>query len=195
MKVYLDNCVLSRPFDDQSQERIRLETEAIVLLLARLERKEWIWLGSQVLDIEIDQLPDFEQQLRLRQVVEFVNQSIPIGEKEVERANELQKMGFIGFDAVHLACAESGKPFELDEGDDLMNIQTMTPQQIRVAGLEVLARELGLVGMIRFMQQFEMGQGNYSVDRHKWLDKYMVEDIARMVQEKNKVYRPSRKKK
>ena len=41
-----------------------------------------------------------------------------------------------------------------------MNAQMMTPQQIRVAGLAALARELGLVGMIRFMQQFEMGQGN-----------------------------------
>jgi hypothetical protein len=48
-RVYLDNCVLNRPFDDQSQERIRLETEAIILLLARLERKEWTWLGSQAL--------------------------------------------------------------------------------------------------------------------------------------------------
>ena len=52
-KVYLDNCVLNRPFDDQSQERIRLETEAIILLLARLERKEWTWLGSQALELEL----------------------------------------------------------------------------------------------------------------------------------------------
>lgn len=36
-----------------------------------------------------------------------------------------------------------------------MNVQMMTPQQIRVAGL---------VGMIRFMQQFEMGQGDYSTE-------------------------------
>ena len=59
-----------------------------------------------------------------------------------------------------------------------MNVQMMTPQQIRVAGLAALSRELGLVGMIRFMQQFEMGQGDYSKDRHEWLDKYTVDDIA-----------------
>ena len=35
MKVYLDNCVLNRPFDDQGQERIRLETEAVMLILAK----------------------------------------------------------------------------------------------------------------------------------------------------------------
>ena len=109
MKVYLDNCVLSRPFDDQSQERIRLETEAIILLLARLERKEWIWLGSQALEIEIDKAPDVEQQSRLRRVNEFVSLTIEIGKRELKRASELQNLGFVGFDAVHLACAESGK--------------------------------------------------------------------------------------
>ena len=76
-----------------------------------------------------------------------------------------------------------------------MNVQTMTPQQIRAAGLAALSRELGLVGMIRFMQQFEMGQGDYSVDRHAWLDQYTVDDIAKMVQEKQGRYKTSRKKK
>ena len=109
MRVYLDNCVLSRPFDDQSQERVRLETEAIVLLLARLEGKAWTWLGSQALEIEIDRLPDLEKQSRLKHMIEFASLSIAIGQKELERAEQLQKLGFVGFDAVHLACAESGK--------------------------------------------------------------------------------------
>jgi hypothetical protein len=76
-----------------------------------------------------------------------------------------------------------------------MNVQMMTPQQIRVAGLAVLSRELGLVGMIRFMQQFEMGQGDYSQDRHQWLDQYTVDDIAGMVREKKGTYKTSKKKK
>lgn len=76
-----------------------------------------------------------------------------------------------------------------------MNVQMMTPQQIRVAGLAALSRELGLVGMIRFMQQFEMGYGDYSRDRHEWLDKYTVDDIAKMVREKKASYKTSRKRK
>ena len=76
-----------------------------------------------------------------------------------------------------------------------MNVQMMTPQQIRIAGLTALTRELGLVGMIRFMQQFELGQGDYSKDRHKWLDQYTVDDIAKMVQEKKAPYKTSKKKK
>jgi predicted nucleic acid-binding protein len=108
-RIYLDNCVLSRPFDDQGQERIRLETEAIILLLARLERKEWTWLGSQALELEIEKTPDEEHQSRLRRVIDFVSLMLEIGDKELERALELQKLGFAGFDALHLACAEIGK--------------------------------------------------------------------------------------
>lgn len=76
-----------------------------------------------------------------------------------------------------------------------MNAQLMTPQQIRVAGLAALTRELGLVGMIRFMQQFETGQGDYSSDRHQWLDQYTVDDIAKMVREKKRPYKTNKKKK
>jgi len=71
----------------------------------------------------------------------------------------------------------------------MLNTQAMTPQQIREAGLEVLSRELGVAGMIRFMQQFEMGKGDYSKDRHQWLDQYSVDDIAHMVHEKKTTYR------
>ena len=70
-----------------------------------------------------------------------------------------------------------------------MNTQAMTPQQIREAGMEILSRELGVVGMIRFMQQFEMGKGDYSKDRHVWLDQYGVDDIAKMMHEKKTAYK------
>jgi hypothetical protein len=40
---------LNRPFDDQSQDRVRLEAEAVLLILIRAERHEgWIWVSSDV---------------------------------------------------------------------------------------------------------------------------------------------------
>lgn len=79
------------------------------MILSRIERKEWTWIGSQALEIEIRQAPDAEQRSRLRRVTEFVSLTIEIGEQELKRAGKLQDLGFVGFDAVHLACAESGK--------------------------------------------------------------------------------------
>jgi hypothetical protein len=62
------------------------------------------------------------------------------------------------------------------EGDNkTMSIQAMTPAQIRLLGLAALARELGPVGMVRFLQQFEAGYGNYTQERHQWLDQWDVE--------------------
>jgi len=46
MKIYLDACCLNRPFDDQSQARIRVESEIIIFILSRIYEKEWEWIGS-----------------------------------------------------------------------------------------------------------------------------------------------------
>ena len=46
---------------------------------------------------------------------------------------------------------------------------TMTLEEIRRQGVEALARDLGPVGMVRFLQQYETGTGDYSTERHQWL--------------------------
>jgi hypothetical protein len=50
-----------------------------------------------------------------------------------------------------------------------MNIAKMSPDEIRVAGMKALLHELGPVGLIRFLQQFETGSGDYSLERQGWL--------------------------
>ncbi len=70
-----------------------------------------------------------------------------------------------------------------------MNAHTMSLEQIRVAGMEALARELGIVGMIRFMQQFETGHGDYSKDRHQWLDGQDLDSIVKRIREKRQTSR------
>ena len=59
-----------------------------------------------------------------------------------------------------------------------MNAATMTQEEIRQQGIAALAQQLGPVGMIRFLQQFESGHGDYSVERHQWLSDDL-ETIAR----------------
>ena len=57
----------------------------------------------------------------------------------------------------------------------------MTLEQIRLMGLHALSRELGAVGLVRFLQQSETGHGDYAVERHHWLDRYTVQDIAQEI--------------
>lgn len=65
-----------------------------------------------------------------------------------------------------------------------MNAQSMSLEQIRIAGMEALMRELGIVGMVRFMQQFETGHGDYSKDRHQWLDNQELETVLKRIRKK-----------
>ncbi len=60
-------------------------------------------------------------------------------------------------------------------------MKQMTAEQIRSQGVEALKRELGTVGMIRFMQQFSNGHGNYTEERHEWLDQMTVEEIMAQI--------------
>jgi len=58
----------------------------------------------------------------------------------------------------------------------------MTLEQVRLAGLKALARDLGSVGMIRFLQQFETGQGDYTAERHTWLGKRTVRELVEEIE-------------
>ena len=50
-----------------------------------------------------------------------------------------------------------------------MNVAQMSLEELRQRGIGALAKELGPVGMARFLQQFEMGSGDYSIARDQWL--------------------------
>lgn len=50
-----------------------------------------------------------------------------------------------------------------------MSTQAWNPSTIRKLGLEALAKALGPVGMVRFLQQFDAGEGNYTKERNLWL--------------------------
>jgi hypothetical protein len=60
---------------------------------------------------------------------------------------------------------------------------TATLEQIRAAGLSALQRELGVVGMVRFLQQFESGSGDYVEDRRAFVGKLGVSQLGRQIQE------------
>jgi len=109
MKLYLDACCLNRPFDDQTQDRIRLETEAIILILNRLYTSNWKWVSSEVLTYEIGKTPDIERKTRVSSLLDFSANHILITPVFIQRAQEVEELGFNAYDALHLACAEKGE--------------------------------------------------------------------------------------
>ncbi len=57
----------------------------------------------------------------------------------------------------------------------------MTLEQIRATGLKALSRDLGPVGLVRFLQQFETGYGDYTSERRAWLGKNSVRELSKEI--------------
>ncbi len=57
-----------------------------------------------------------------------------------------------------------------------------TPEEIRRAGLQALTKILGPVDMVRFLQQYDSGAGDYTAQRAQTLAHLTVDDIVREVQ-------------
>lgn len=133
MKIYLDVCCLNRPFDDQSQDRIRLEAEAVLLILARIQNDDWEWVSSDVVIDEIEQTPDTKRRNRVIQLNTHANEVYRLSKTDVARAKELANLGLTSMDALHLACAESCKADVLLTTDDkLFHRARRLGEQLRV---------------------------------------------------------------
>ncbi len=109
MRIYLDNCSLQRPFDDQSQLRIAEESEAIVEILSAFEVEILLLISSEVLQIEIDRISDEERKEASLQILKIAAESVPMTPDVLLRAFEFREYGIESFDALHLASAEAGR--------------------------------------------------------------------------------------
>ena len=67
-----------------------------------------------------------------------------------------------------------------------MDIQTLNPAALRKLGIEALAKALGPVGTVRFLQQFETGVGDYTKEREQWLKELDIKTIADEIRNRRK---------
>jgi hypothetical protein len=73
-----------------------------------------------------------------------------------------------------------------DGGIDKMKLQQTNPVIVRKLGLEALCKSLGPLGMVRFLQQYEAGTGDYTKERDLWLKDVDIESIAIEFRHKHK---------
>jgi len=121
MRIYLDNCCLNRPFDDQSQVRIRLEAEAKLKTQEEIREGNIDLVWSYVLDYENSKNP-FEE--RRKQIQEWRDLSILIvqaNDKIIQISNHLVDDGMQKYDALHIGCAvDAGSDCFLTTDDKLL---------------------------------------------------------------------------
>jgi hypothetical protein len=118
MRLYLDTCCVNRPFDDQSQDRVRVESEAILSILLRFQSGIDHWIGSDVLTEEIDAVPDEERRDAIRAIALDIAESVTSDHDTERRSRELMGLGFAEMDARHLGVAEKGNVDAIVTVDD-----------------------------------------------------------------------------
>ena len=105
--IYLDVCALCRPFDDQSYLRIKLETEAVNLIIAKIKEGIYNFVVSPVHFKEIKAITEEIEQIHLLSFLDKYGIKVKINPKEaMKRAEELLKLKFGIADAAHVAFSE-----------------------------------------------------------------------------------------
>lgn len=106
MLIYLDLNCFNRPFDDQSQQRIAEETDAVFRILERITGglDQLVW--SEILDFENSRHPLADRRTEIGRWRHQAKVRIDVDDRVAALAEELTSVGLAPLDAAHLACAE-----------------------------------------------------------------------------------------
>jgi len=108
-KIYLDMNIYNRPFDDQVQVRIRLETIAIFSVLQRIKEGEFSLLWSFMIDYENSLNPYNNVRQEIEMASALANETVVPDDFIIAKAREFETIGIRPRDAIHLACALKGE--------------------------------------------------------------------------------------
>lgn len=134
MNIYLDACCLNRPFDDQAQDRIRLEAEAVLSILDYCDSGEWVLAASKALDFELTQCPDPVKLEKIHGLYAIAQNWLSTTVEVEARSLELQRQGLFLFDSLHIALAEvHQQDVFLTTDDKLCRTAAAIPLGVRVA--------------------------------------------------------------
>ncbi|HUU78669.1 MAG TPA: PIN domain-containing protein [candidate division Zixibacteria bacterium] len=106
MRIYLDVCCLNRPFDDQTQDMVHLEAEAILAILQNCEDEDWQLVNSEIIKFEISKTPNIIRKQKVTKIMELAKEYIILDEKIIMRAKSIEQQGIKAIDSLHLASAE-----------------------------------------------------------------------------------------
>ena len=109
MRIYQDNCCFNRPFDNQNQLKIHLETQAKLYIQAQIKQGIYDLVWSYILEYE-NQMNPFEE--RKESIIKWKNIAkfkVIENEEIIQFAENLNKKGIKPKDALHIACAINSK--------------------------------------------------------------------------------------
>ena len=105
LKIYLDNCCFNRPYDNQSNLVISLETEAKLFIQELILSGKLMLVWSFVLDYENNDNPFYERKNSISTWKKLSIMDCNLCDEIINTARDLQNIGLRQKDAAHIACA------------------------------------------------------------------------------------------
>ena len=104
MRIYLDSCTFNRPFDDQNQLKIKLETEAKLFIQQGILNGTYELLWSYILEYENKQNLFIDRRNTIYDWKSIAKIHCDENNKIIEYAENLKKINIRTKDALHIAC-------------------------------------------------------------------------------------------
>lgn len=132
-RVYLDVCALCRPFDDQDQARISMETEAVGLILSHVRAGRLRLIVSPVHNLEIGATTKLDERAALERILTELGHQPRFNARAVrQRAETFARLGLGWADAAHLAFAEAAEAAFASVDDQLLRRATRVAASVWV---------------------------------------------------------------
>ena len=142
--IYLDNCCFNRPYDDQIQMKVYLETQAKIHIQTGIIAGKYGLVWSYMLEYENDANPQINRQREIASWRTRAALTVQESPEIVEYATKLQRAGIKTKDALHLACAVSVQTEHFITTDVKLLKKAIALPEIKVMNpLEFLAHEGG----------------------------------------------------
>ena len=109
VRIYLDNCCFNRPYDDQSQPRVRFETQAKLHIQRMVFEREFELVWSYVLKFENSRNPFEAKKHAIMRWEKLSSLFVTMSDEIVTTAEMITETGVKSTDALHIACAIAGK--------------------------------------------------------------------------------------
>ncbi len=110
IKIYLDNCCYNRPFDNQNQMKIFMESQAKLYIQSQIRDEVYELVWSYVLEYENAKNPYIDKREAIAPWRNIADENVSEeNEAILQYAENLTSYGIKTYDALHIACAVYAK--------------------------------------------------------------------------------------
>lgn len=104
-RIYLDNCCFNRPYDDQNQLRIELETKSKLFIQKLIIDKKIDLVISYILEFENSDNPFIMRRVAIKDFFKYATLKVEESSQLINIAHNIRKLGLKTKDSLHIASA------------------------------------------------------------------------------------------